>query len=590
MIHLVFPKFSDIFPEEQVPLLEDELEGIPSEIVINVCCFWMSVFYMNRFDDKKHILFLNKFIENAEERVREKIISQFDAFFEKRQQKFIVFFTPYNLLKQIEFELENYRSNEVVSHNPKNDYKILRALLINNENYDDSFIHQIKTQEKNKEDDIFIKYFWPMTYLSAEFNSSVKQNLLIVLFQSIELFKFLEANPKTSSYVSEYYLMNGVSSWREYISKLTELFINGYKKGEGFFAYKFPPELIKNNQVIKNFILDLSIAKESSMIKYENKIDFRKLRENPILKDSKGNYLVSNWGLIINKIYNSVVYDMYNKTSVRNAFKDEKSDGFNSYKSFVGNECSEKHIFNKFLKSCFNNKNTICMDSNDSKNITSDLYVRIDNKIIFFEFKDINLKKSLLKDNSNDIFSFIKQEINKNFVSSMKKKGNKKIPQKKGVLQLSSQIHEYSNHHKNINNQKLDRLIIFPVLVYTDQTVGMPGVNWYLNKIFKKEINSNKHPYFLVNDLVLINFETLVGLMDSIKHDNSIIFSLLYNYSSCIDKNLRLFKKHKNEYYYSEIFNPFEVEMANSLNKYFKSPDQSTLFRNIVRELNLRIE
>jgi hypothetical protein len=387
--------------------------------------------------------------------------------------------------------------------------------------------------------------------------------------------------------MNDFYLKNGVTDWREYIGKLIELFINGYKKKEEFFAYKFPPELAENNYLIKNFTLDLTHTDNPNNTICINKLDLRLLRETPIIKDSNGSFLISNWSLIINKIYNSVVYDLFNKTNIRDAFKDEKSDGFNNYKNYIGKDCSEKHIFNTFLKSCFNGRNTICLDSNDSEKITSDLYIRIDNKIIFFEFKDINLKKSLLKDNTSDIFSFIKEEINKNFVSSTRKKGNKTSPQKKGVLQLSSQIFEYPKHHRNISNQKLDRLIIFPVLVYTDQTVGMPGVNWYLNKIFKKEMASKKHPYFLINDLVLINFETLVGLMDSIKRDNTIIFSLLYNYSSNVQTNLFLFKKHKTEHCYSELFNPFEIEMSNELNKYSSTPDKSTLFETIVEELNL---
>ena len=144
----------------------------------------------------------------------------------------------------------------------------------------------------------------------------------------------------------------------------------------------------------------------------------------------------------------------------------------------------------------------------------------------------------------------------------------------KGVTQLVNVI---DKHFEEIvgNGQEKGNLQVYPILVYSDSSFDIEGINYYLNKRFLEILKKrNIRTDINVKDLVMVNINTLI-MFEKAFADKKIKLDVLINdfisYKESKEQyrvvpfNKYLFQKAKSRGYFykiSNLANEFIKDMA----------------------------
>ena len=150
----LIPRFSNIYPNEVIPSIEDLLKGTPSRLTLGIMSFINGATYLNT-SFKTQYLFLSKLIERLPQEEIKKILFQIDDFKVKNNTQDIVIFPLYTTLKLIQWEICNYRDIKFNKSTPDQEHNIFKAVLIFNEMLDNE--HKAL---KSFEGGIY-EIFWP---------------------------------------------------------------------------------------------------------------------------------------------------------------------------------------------------------------------------------------------------------------------------------------------------------------------------------------------------------------------------------------------------------------------------------------------
>ena len=232
-----------------------------------------------------------------------------------------------------------------------------------------------------------------------------------------------------------------------------------------------------------------------------------------MLKLSNQDYSVTNWNFIIDKFYEGLVFDFYNRSDISRI---SGYNGFENYKTKIGEGFSNVFFMN-LMKKIFNKAGTVALKEKErNEECDYDFYIRIKNHIFIFEFKDILFP---IKETYEDI---------KNTVDT-------KLVQTKGIKQLIRHLNRLSENPEtyddfHANNLSIERLFICPIIVYTDTSYSITGINHYISNEFRKLLSDDlKKQFFIINPLAMIhldffleNYDTfLMGKIDLLSVMNS---------------------------------------------------------------------
>lgn len=517
---VIIPKFNDVFPNEEIPNLEDLLANITSTVVISTLAWINSELHVNPLNFKIHTKILEALIERSPRRLRNEIILRIYNFSKKYPERQMAIFPLITSLQFIEHEILNYRKGSLREISSDDEINIFKAFLLFNQNLDEEHVNKILiSRDSSKLDfpnEFFYRAYWP-TFIN-QYEHTLPNNLLIQAYLSFDFIKYLANNNKYALFVENYLSKTKVSTYQDYIKNLIGVYINSYKSGSGKLLARFSPEAFNNNAILEDFVLEPYNLTVSDYKADNNHINFKGLRKKPIIRFEDGYLAVSNWKYVIDKLYQAFIFDFFQNSGV------SKTTTFLVYKSDIGNNFAQKKIFENLLDGVFENSGGICLKEQNEL-INFDYYYRINNHIILFEFKDIILKYS-------NSYEEIKVEINKKLFKSI----HKGKESKEGVLQLVESIHKISNNYHDIDNFELDgieksKVIIYPIIVYTHKSIGMPGINDYLAEKFVRSLKKG-HGFFMIRELVMIDFEIFIKCYDNIKNGEISILNLLDNYLS----------------------------------------------------------
>lgn len=520
----IVPKLSQIFPNEKYENLYEILDGCPSEFALIIASEINSrLFQKNAFAVEEELFYQiinQKGIPN-----RDIINSNYLEFKNKFKNHSLAIFPLINVLRLMEYELKNYRNIDKYS-NPTKELQVLKALLYINEEMDNKHA-VIKTGNT-------FHVFWSAALNQFEFRK--QKNFGTELYLSFSLFEFYKK--QYPAYFENFLSLFGCKDEIQFLKDLVGLFINAWDKKNKKMQCLFPNDIEKKNQTIKPFVIDLNNYHCSEYIELSKNHPFIVLREKPIIKLSDGNFLITNWNFIIDKFRQGLLFDFYNLSGLK---KDKIK--FEDYKSEFGKKFSEKEVFINTLNSFFDNDdNIISKWEQNNKKWNFDYYTRIDNKILLFEFKDI-LMSDLVKESTGEK---IEEYLHENFFETID-------GQPKGITQLLNQIIELNNNPNYVENYneyglQISNLIVFPIIVYTDNTFSFPTINYNLSQKFKEKINNLNTNFFLIYNPTLIGMETLIKYYNYIKNNPTKIVSLLHSYSQYLAMYSDSFRKNPNTY------------------------------------------
>lgn len=570
------PVYKDIFPNEEVPELKDLLKNVPSHFALNVICFINAKNYLKqvKFDMQKNIFLA--MIGRMPQDVQKEIIRSFDSFVEglsEYQLSHLNIFALVGLLRFTEYEILNYRLGDFKNVSPEEELNVLKAILIFNGIIDEESTKIVIQRHKGPyqySNENFYRMVWPNMIRQHEFNYS--KDILKQLYLSILFFEYMDKHEKFNTFFKSYLTASITNEFIEYNRKLVELNIVSLNIEEGQYKSRFQPDLLEKNAVVKEFIIEPHNVAPEEYIARKDNVNFKGLRKWPIIRFEDGDFAIINWNFITDKLFQAFVFDFYNNSGI------SKKYSFNEFKSEIGDQFAQKSVFEGFMDKIFMDKGICLKDQNNLQNF--DYYFRKDNKIVIFEFKD-----SLL--NYNEEFNDILEDIDRKMVYEVH---NDEI-KKKSVYQLIDHLNKINEKYKEIDNFEKDgidisRIIIYPVIVYTHEMWGMPGINDYLAERFAMERRKKKYQFFMIRELIMMDFDNFLDCFDSLKVGDLTIFQLLEKYYGDLALYRSLDKNSKSSIDIIQKFRTFDGALSPIKNKKCSFLN-SSLYYELIEKLKL---
>lgn len=234
--------------------------------------------------------------------------------------------------------------------------------------------------------------------------------------------------------------------------------------------------------------------------------DLKALRSKPVYKIADNKFAILFSKFFVDKLFPGLLFDMASTLASIGTFDDEVV-AYRSIKQQVGERFSEQYMLYRTLVNTLSRRMPVRICGQDLHKVVKsgepDYYARRNNRVFVFEFKDVRLDSQTI---SSCDYETIRQKLYNTFVFNEEGKP-------KGVKQLANVIEKkLPEILSKIDTAVLNgKLIIYPVLVYTDGSFDIEGINYYLNGEFRKVIGS-VDDRFQVKDLVMVNLNLLMKL------------------------------------------------------------------------------
>jgi hypothetical protein len=334
------------------------------------------------------------------------------------------------------------------------------------------------------------------------------------------LIKFPGKNERFNFYLLKFLKQRHIVSADNYLYQLMTMYLFLQTKKE------YPVNQIcigKNDNVNRTFFDNFCIVPEC----YEDSKNLKLLRDNPLLKYRDNHYIIIYNRFLIDKFFTGIIFDIAKENISENM---PFAKIYGSIKQLIGQEFSERYLFYEIMRRIFPISSYISYTGDELKDVLKegepDFYIRKDNKIFLFEFKDELMKGEVA---CSEDYDLIEKETFRMFVTDVSSNGKLKP---KGVMQLANVIEKklpviLSEIDKTDQYNKFE---IYPVLVYYDSCFDIEGFNYILNSKFQNIIKDKQiSESYLISDVLMVNIHTFMYIEDYLS-DEKIIFD------ECIDK------------------------------------------------------
>lgn len=508
------PKPKDFFPNENYSSLIEVMRNCDSNFVLTVLSKINAFLFFQDNSNRQEILLL-EIIQEVDTNERNRIIDCYRILTNKVGLENLSIFSLYASMRVISFCVRNYSNNNTLDNN-RQILQVFKAILLVNREVDD--IHG-----QNKSTDIY-DLILPAILPQTEYAQT--KRIDTELYHSFGVLEYLIST--YPEYVPSFKSKFELEIPQQYIYKvLISVFGQRESKTQKYKCVYQVDEEVNYNEFWIQDLSDQNNIEEEVIIKH--------LREKPILRFNDGTYCIPNFNFLIDKFRNGLLFDFYYGSGLNSdiLFKDFKND--------FGDNYSEKQLFYGLMDEMVRDHPNIKMlKSNQDIGHDFDLYLRIDNKILLFEFKDY-----LMNDKTkNSGVEKIQKYINEHFVSNERSRP-------KGVTQLINVINQLKdnvNCFEDIESCGIDkkRLIIFPIIVFSDKAFSIPVLNQHLSSIFKSQMGTQHGNFYMVYNPVMIHINTIIEQIDFLKIKSSNILKLLIDYKQYLGYRNLILRQDKN--------------------------------------------
>lgn len=408
-----------------------------------------------------------------------------------------------------------------------------------------------KADEANKIEDVTMPHFiYQKDYASSvDFSNQVTRG--------IAFFKYLESDTKYKDLVLEYYKSKNVKGYLRMFKNLMVLFTE----------INIGKDLVRRNQLAN--LQEYFVGKEvdlayidtfcinTEIANYKEDESFGTIRNKFLFKINKFQFFILNVNFLLDQFYKAQIF------SFNNFLKEHKVKG--EFLSEKGKNFTEGIYLPTVLDTCFPHFTRFYGDTcvNSKKEELCDAYLRESNKICLIEFKDVLLNASV-KNGADKAKLFA--ELEKKFLANQSNKP-------KGVTQLLNAIKDIEDNSVSFDSSipKTD-LEIYPVIVYTDATFGIEGVNKYFKEKFAKEIENLKLKNVIVKDVAFINLNYFEIHEDYFNQKYLDVYKVLNGYFEHIkDVNYALTPFEVFSRFYMNAYVPENLGSVSSFQKHIRN-------------------
>lgn len=401
----------------------------------------------------------------------------------------------YSLLKLTQYLIAH--RNEEHHELAKNEKtRLFKAYLL----YCDEYLERISMgkcmPEKYTSDDM-LKCYMPITLLNNDVEAFSDATLEVIKGKWFFV-DFASSDKKFKKYVDDFIGAKKYNSAIEYIGYIFNIVASTT-------VHEPPTNIIKfrkDSGAWIDFMSGMSYDQDGDGA-YD---DLNDIRSKPVYRLEKDKYAILFSKFFIDKIFQGMLFDMAATLAEIGTFSDEVT-AYKSLKQQVGERFSEHYMLYRTLESTLLRRIPVRMTGEalhkELKSGEPDYYARRNNRVFVFEFKDVRLD---VQTKMSCDYETIRKKLYNSFVESEegKPKGVKQLANviEKKLPEIISRVDDLAPEGK---------LNIYPVLVYTDGSFDIEGINYYLNGEFRNSLN-NVDDRFQVKDLVMVNLNLLMKL------------------------------------------------------------------------------
>lgn len=392
---------------------------------------------------------------------------------------------------------------------------LLSILLLINERIT-NFSTQVSSQdsEENYKDKL-ANAVAPTLVENSDFsNFDLTVTPFLYCYKATLFLDFCSKNSSLSGYLQKVLSDYGCKNIRTYITVILGLYCENIQSINNYCRFVFSDE-----EPAPIFFNKLSID-INDKIEAKDNTDYKAFRAKPLIRLSKNEYVVICFPFLFEKLYTSIIFDLskyYNGNSVR---------------EIISKEFTEKQLLYTLLKQIVSPKSPFSLTGEDcdniDKNYAPDFYVRDWDSIFLFELKDYSFRAQEKASLSYDeILKYLKSQF-------ITKTNGKPGAIKQLIRNIKSILAADGSFVWDTNISKIKK--IFPVLVLGNQNYLNFGITYILNRLYHEELKVEGITSKIVNDLLIIDIDTLLLYKKLFSQNNSLFKNCVKNYFRHINK------------------------------------------------------
>jgi hypothetical protein len=518
---------------------------------------------------KAQTLILNDVFPNLPKELTTKISTEF-SFTDKGVQ--FAFFTGPTTLKLINLALLNFHRLPVEDRPvslSQFEKDLFNSILICNDLYFDDFLSRsdLRTYES----------IWRLQMMQQ---MNFRDHIELIFLAPIRNFLFhkymITDFPDGREYLKEFAKNLELQSYFEYnmlFQGITHQIINEYKETER------PKHIVDPSDAQRKILQSFALKPEYLQKGKYNGETHGELIPHPFYTLDK--HLVILDLYFFNYIVDiALIYNVYHYSSIQRLphFKT-----FSDFKGTLGRTFYEQFIMKEIFKKLYVGKNYSLLDSEHDSSFPDFTLVRNQRDILFIEIKSSALNYKAMQELSVDEF---KNFLDKNF---RQEKVDAKT-KNRGVYQLIKHISSLADSDlldKLLREpERKQRTIIYPVIVYTDNSMDMAGVNSYLNEDFQRAVSPFITKFRKINPVTAINLGFFLRYFLKLKEQPTLLFDLITDYWKKVGEVRKEFDSHP----HPMPFFKYNISFDQYVSEKIRNNDPIKNFSAIVKDLDLAKE
>ncbi|OMP75670.1 NERD domain-containing protein [[Flexibacter] sp. ATCC 35208] len=485
----------------------DQLSEYPTDVLIIILSRINAIIFEcqgspNQIDTEIFRLVFNKIHKSAYERLTQ--------IFSTHQGKYTVVFTSQAIVNLMAKLIARYRPiKDMDNINEENEDLLQMALFdailaINDEYYK-------RADNKNV---LSLEFLWKLELFQQEFARKKNNMYGVNALKAFLFFRFMEERygPQPLKEFSDAF--NVASPYNFYFTFL-ETIVNSYN---GFEYDKKPRFCITDRtlqRVFKSFIYDPNSA-SNNVFSGESFA----LINQPFYRFSEG-IAVLDFDFVSHLTDVSLIYYFYKVTSLN---KNHGIKDYNVYLGIIGKYFFEEYITLQLIRKIFTHQyDSIKTDKDDPQ--YPDILIIQNNKDVFvIEVKSTRVNGTVVDRADTQGFQ---QFLQDQFANEKKSIGGKN----KGIYQLKSQIRYLQSLGSKFR--------IYPIIVYTEPSLDISGVNTLLDEQFEAIISEVQNSFIKINPLTLINLNFFIKYYPQLKAERYFLRDRITEYHHRKKKELK---------------------------------------------------
>jgi len=413
------------------------------------------------------------------------------------------------------------------SNNPALEGNILKLYLaINEEAADrsDKIFAQIPYEDHPNIVDRFARIGVTLLYPYHDLNHFEPIEMFFSNFiKSIYCFKWLETN--YPDLLKKFLAPYGVDDWKDYLKAVLPIAHLAAVPNNDTGLNYLEITNSENKEKAKIILDHLSLKQE---VEYIQKNDFLLARANPLYRVGEDSYLILDSLLTVNRIYNSMFFELLRISEKEKELKLGKGKFFSIYTfEFIEQYLSYTVLDDIYSRTRYLKLSGQKIATEFGIDTEPDYYVRNGNKVFLYEIKG-SFVTGPTKQSVN--FHEIEHELKEKFFFDTSDNGNKAVKQLAERMKILFEKSAKSVYDPSYNRKTIR---IFPILIVSELMMTTPGMNHILNEWLSAEIDNDdtlKGSKNRIHQLTIIDIDTLIRFSKEFRDDPALFELMILEY------------------------------------------------------------